>query len=125
MTRTRKCLCCGEKYAYCPTCSRADALEPSWKAEFCGETCMTLWSTLTKYGMELLTKDEAKGIISTLELKPIDVYASCVQRDYAKVMVEEKKPRKTKRRETIVENLQSVEEIVKPTLHEVVKQENE
>lgn len=103
MVKNRKCLCCGEEYKYCPDCSRADQLSPSWKAQFCSEPCMTLWLTLTRYNMTRLSKSEAKEIISSLNLKPIDVYAACVQRDYAKVMEEDKKPRRTKKFEPIVE----------------------
>ena len=126
-SKNRKCLSCGTKYSYCPSCSRIDALEPSWKSEFCSETCMTLWSTLTKYNMDFLTKDEAKDIVSALELKSIDVYADCVQRDYAKVMEEEKKSRKfSKKIEPVVE----IEPIIEQPIdvaesHEVVKKENE
>lgn len=122
-SKNRKCLSCGEKYSYCPSCSRADALEPSWKSEFCSETCVTLWSTLTKYNMEFLSKEEAKGIVSALDLKPIDVYADCVQRDYAKVMEDEKKHNKNKKIEPIVD----IEPImaIEPKSHEVVKKENE
>ena len=97
--KNRKCLSCGLKYSFCPDCSRIDKLAPSWKSEFCSEQCMTLWSTLTKFGMNKITKSEAKEIISTLDLKPIDTYAQCVQRDYAKVMAEDKKPKRGKRSE--------------------------
>ena len=129
MAKNRKCISCGEKYYYCPTCSRASALEPYWKSEFCSETCMTLWTTLTKYGMEILTKDEAKEIVSNLDLKPMTVYADCVQRDYAKVMVEEKKSRKLhKKQEQIVDikieqPIIVVEPVVIEPAHEVVLEE--
>ena len=143
-TKNRKCFCCSEIYSYCPDCSRTDALAPSWKSEFCSETCMTLWSTLTKFGMDRLTKLEAKSIISDLELKPIDSYAQCVQRDYAKVMKEEKKPKRGKRVEiqpidekadiptedinSIIEELieQPVvaEQVVTEPVHEVILQED-
>lgn len=125
MAKNRKCISCGEKYSYCPTCSRAAALEPSWKSEFCSETCMTLWTILTKYGMEFLSKDEAKEIISNLDLKPIGVYADCVQRDYAKVMAEEKKLRKAhKKIEPVVEIEPVIEQLIEITeSHEVVKKE--
>lgn len=126
-SKNRKCLSCGTKYSYCPSCSRIDALEPSWKSEFCSETCMTLWSTLTKYNMEFLTKDEAKDIVSALDLKSIDVYVSCVQRDYAKVMEEEKKSRKfSKKIEPVVEIEPIIEQLIDVAeSHEVIIKENE
>lgn len=126
----KKCLCDGTKYSYCPDCSRADALKPTWASEFCSEECMILWTTLTKFGMNTLTKSEAKSIILGLNLKPIDTYVACVQRDYAKVMAEEKKPKRGKRIE-----IKPVDEVmdIEPTVvesvieasHEVVTQENE
>lgn len=132
----KKCFCCGEQYSFCPDCSNADKLAPSWKSEFCSESCMSLWSTLTKFGMKKLDKVEAKSIISALDLKPIESYASCVQKDYAIVMAEDKKARRSKRIE-----IKPIDEIVdiEPTIiedaieesiaieesHEVVTIENE
>ena len=132
----KTCMCCGTKYSYCPSCSRADALAPTWKSEFCSETCMSLWTTLTRYGMSRITKSEAKSVISELDLKPIDTYAACVQRDYAKVMKEDKKLKRNKRIEikpidyamnieqAVVEEQQIVVEAIEPA-HEVVIIEKE
>ena len=137
MAKNRQCICCGEKYSYCPDCSRADKLAPSWKSQFCSEECMTLWMTLTRYNMGTHSKEEAKEIISALNLKPIDSYAACVKRDYAKVMHEEKKSRKaSKKFEPIAEIELSVEQeiaepvieepvVEEPTVHEVIITENE
>lgn len=116
--KNRKCLSCSVEYSYCPNCSNSDKLAPSWKAEFCSEDCMTLWKTLTKYGMDRLTKSEAKSIISELELKPIESYVKCVQRDYKLVMEDENKFKRGKRAEVIID--EPVEES-----HEVVTIENE
>lgn len=142
--KTRKCLSCETAYEYCPDCSRVDRLAPAWKAQFCSEPCATLWATLTKFGMNRLTKSEAKEIISCLDLKPIDVYVACVQRDYAKVMEPEKKPKRGKRAEMqiIIDEAMDIPkeveetkidqpvEVVEPvaeesTVHEVILQENE
>jgi hypothetical protein len=67
--------------------------------------------------MNMLTKEEAKEIIAGLELKPIDSYVACVQRDYNKVMA---KSRRSKRVviEPVVEEI-VVDEPVDET-HEVV-----
>lgn len=128
--KTRKCLSCATQYEYCPDCSRTDKLAPAWKAQFCSEPCATLWTTLTKFGMSMLNKSEAKSIISEIDLKPIESYVPCVQRDYAEVMVEEKKPKRGKRIEikpiddAMDFDPEVVESIVEES-HEVVKQENE
>jgi hypothetical protein len=123
--KERKCLSCATAYRYCPDCSRTDKLAPSWKAQFCSEPCMTLWTTLTKFGMSYLTKTEAKSIILELDLKPIESYAQCVQRDYAKVMANEKKPKRGKRIEIqpideVVDIEQVVVESIVEESHEVV-----
>jgi hypothetical protein len=131
----RRCMACSTKYSYCPDCSRADALKPAWYSEFCSEPCKDLWLTLTRYNMSRLSKSEAKEAISSLELKPIDVYVACVQRDYAKVMAEEKKPKRGKHIEikpidevadvkpTIVEKI--IEQVVEESHEVVVEKENE
>lgn len=123
----KTCLCCSTRYSYCPSCSRADKLAPTWKSEFCSEPCMTLWTTLTKYNMSMFTKAEAKSIISDLDLKPIDAYVACVKRDYNKVMEPEKKSRRAQKKvEPIIEMVQQIEQPAVAELHEVViEKENE
>ena len=133
MAKNRTCISCQEKYSYCPNCSRAHALEPYWKAEFCSEDCMTLWSTLTKFNMKLMTKEEAKDTVSHLNLKPIDSYVNCVQRDYAKVMKEDEKENKIVE-PIVIESDAEPQVIVKPVnqykvsnnqkTHEVVVKEH-
>lgn len=130
----KKCICCSTRYSYCPSCSRVDALKPSWNSEFCGETCKDLWYTATKFNMNKLTKSEAKSIISELDLKPIDKYVACVQRDLKNIMTEDKKPKRGKRIEikpidevinvkpTVVEDI--IKQVVEES-HEVVNKENE
>jgi hypothetical protein len=133
--QNRKCLACSTKYTYCPTCSRVDALKPSWYGEFCSEPCMKIWTTFTKYNMNMLTKDDANVIVSELDLKPIESYAQCIQRDYAKVMADEKKPKRGKRIEikpidevadvesTVVEEI--IEQVVEESHEVVIEKENE
>ena len=128
MVKNKKCFCCSTRYSYCPDCSTADKLAPSWKATFCSEDCMTIWTTCTRYNMGRLTKPEAKSIISELSLKPISEYASCVQRDLAIILKEDPKPKRNKRIE-----IRPIDEAanIEPTFteetihHEVVEQENE
>ena len=97
MILNKKCFCCSTRYSYCPNCSKADQLAPSWKATFCSEDCMTIWTTATKFNLGKLTKPEAKEIISALNLKPTSEYAPCVQRDLAVILKEDPKPKRSKR----------------------------
>lgn len=123
MAKTRKCLACRTEYSYCPDCSRADALKESWYAEFCSSTCKDLWLTLTRYNMSRLAKTEAKSIISELDLKPIDSYVDCVQRDYAKIMEEAKKQKRGKRVDIkpIDEVIDFPKEIVESVIEESIE----
>lgn len=133
MVKNKQCLTCRKHFSYCPDCSRVDKLKPAWASQFCSEPCATLWITLTKFGMSMIDKTEAKSIISELDLKPIESYVQCVQRDYANVMAEEKKPKRGKRAEMqiiideVVDIPKEVVELVveDSTVHEVVNQENE
>ena len=86
--RDRKCICCQSKYKYCPTCSD-DKMKPTWMTEFCSEACKELWTTATKYNMEMLTKPEAKTVIEKLELKEKSEYVECVQKDLENILGEE------------------------------------
>lgn len=117
----KTCIACKTKYSYCPTCSRADALKPTWYSEFCSEPCKDIWTTATKYNMNMLTKDEAKAIISNIDLKPIDAYVSCIQKDYANIMAEDKKSRKVKKFEPVVVEEIAIEEIAEPVVIEPVE----
>lgn len=150
MVKNHKCIACGTKYSYCPDCSRADALKPTWYNNFCSESCKDLWFTLTRYNMERLTKSEAKATILELDLKPIESYSQFVQRDYAKLMAEDKKIKRGKRIDAhpvdeaanmpkevveivvkeLVENKIEQQVVAEPiveetTAHEVFKKENE
>ena len=148
MVRSRKCVACGTKYSYCPDCSRADAQKPTWYNDFCQESCKDLWYTLSRYNMGRITKEDAKSVILELDLNPIESYSQFVQRDYAKVMTDERKPKRGKRTEmpivyeatdipqdvvdSIIQNLVEIK-IEQPdvpdvkeelAVHEVVLQEN-
>lgn len=114
--KERKCLCDGTRYTYCPDCSGADRLAPTWKSEFCCEDCKTLWQTATKFNMGKLTKAEAKAIISELELKPIEQYVACVQRDLKNIMAEEPKPKRGKRTAMAI-----IDEAIEPEIKEEIK----
>lgn len=117
----KQCLACKTKYSHCPDCSRADSLKPSWSSEFCSESCKDLWLTLIRYNMGVHSKHEAQAIISALDLKPIDTYAECVKRDYAKVMAPDPKPKRGRRIEIKpVDDAMIIEES-----HVVVEKENE
>ena len=126
-TRNRKCLSCTTEYKYCPDCSRVDKLAPSWKAQFCCESCKDLWLTATKFNMNNMTREEAKSVILGLDLKPIDAYAVCVQRDLKNIMAEDKKPKRGKRAEMKIldETMEIEQEVVASVVTDTVEIKHE
>ena len=133
MTSNRKCICCGEKYQYCPSCGN-DRLKPTWYSSFCSETCKDLWKTLSEYSMELINKSKAIDLINTLPLKDKSKYVTCVQRDLGKLFEKEVKHNKSVTKQVVVVKSEieeiSTQDINKPipelaqNTHEVVKTEN-
>lgn len=95
--RDRKCLSCATLYKYCPECSKADALAPAWRAQFCSQSCKDLWLIATRYNTNDLTKEDAKSSILELGIKPIESYSVSIQRDLRNIMAEDKKPKRGKR----------------------------
>ena len=125
-TNNKACLCCSTRYSYCPSCSNADRLAPSWKAEFCSETCKDLWLTCTRFNMKRLTKQEAQDVIKSLPLKPASEYAQCVQRDLGVILKEEPTPKPKRGKRILVQPIDEAA-IIEPTVieHEVVTESNE
>ena len=97
MVKNKQCLSCSTKYSHCPDCSKVDALKPSWASEFCSEECMVIWKTATKHNLGMISKSDAKSIVSELSLKPTEQYVKCIQRDLAKILAEDPKPKRGKR----------------------------
>ena len=133
MVSNRKCICCGEKYQYCPSCGN-DRLKETWYSAFCSETCKDLWQTLSKYSMGFINKSQAIELINTLPLKDKSKYVTCVQRDLGKLFEKEVKHNKSVTKQVIIEKLEVenistqdtnklIPELAQNT-HEVVKTKN-
>lgn len=90
MAKERTCIACKTNYTYCPNCSRADSLKEAWHTEFCSKDCKVLWHTATGYNANIISKEEAKKIISDLNLKNKEQYVACLQRDLDNIMIEKK-----------------------------------
>ena len=133
MASNRKCICCGEKYQYCPSCGN-DRLKETWYSAFCSETCKDLWKTLSEYSMELINKSQAIELINTLPLKDKSKYVACVQRDLGKLFEKEVKHNKSVKKQVIIEkseieniSTQDTNKLISElnqNTHEVVKTEN-
>ena len=133
MISNRKCICCGEKYQYCPSCGN-DRLKETWYSAFCSETCKDLWQTLSKYSMGFINKSQAIELINTLPLKDKSKYVTCVQRDLGKLFEKEVKHNKSVKKQVIIEkseieniSTQDTNKLISElnqNTHEVVKTEN-
>ncbi len=133
MVSNRKCICCGEKYQYCPSCGN-DRLKETWYSAFCSETCKDLWQTLSKYSMGFINKSQAIKLINTLPLKDKSKYVACVQRDLGKLFEKEVKRNKSVKEQVIIEkseieniSTQDTNKLISElnqNTHEVVKTEN-
>ena len=121
MSNVRQCMCCDNKYHYCPSCG-SDRLKPTWYATFCSETCKDLWYTLSRYSMGFITKEEAGNVIKALDINDFGTYRQRVQKSVSEIMYmgPEKKPRRIKKSEPIVEVVieQEIAESVKTELTE-------
>lgn len=73
MASNRICVVDKKKYSYCPTCYN-DSNKPKWMTTFCCEKCMTIFNTLVNETVGKITTDDAKNILSTLDLSDIDTY---------------------------------------------------
>lgn len=116
MKKNRKCICCSKQYSYCPNCGGTDRLKPYWYSEFCSEECKGVWDIATRYNMQLISKQEAKTVLSKYDLVDISKYVACVQRDLENIYKEEPTAKRGKRVE-----INPVDEAA----HEVVTKENE
>ena len=73
----------------------------------------------TEVTLTMLNKSEAKEVLTGLNLKPVEAYAECVQRDLAVIMAEDPKPKRKRVVMPIIEEIiNDVEES-----HEVVETE--
>ena len=122
MRKNRQCICCSAEYSYCPDCGGHDRFKESWYSTFCSEDCKDLWLTATKFNMGMLEKQDAKDIISALNLKDKSEYVECVQRDLNNIFAadEEPKPKRGKRAEAHI-----LDEVLNVESHEVVNKTEE
>lgn len=114
MASKRSCICCGDRYSYCPSCG-SDRLKPTWYATFCSETCKDLWEVLSRYSMGFIEEKEAAETIQALSLKDKSKYVECVQRDMEKFLVKKQKSKRGKRAEVLV-----FDEVIPETMKEEI-----
>lgn len=61
MAVTRRCVCCGKEYEYCPNCAKAS--QPSWMVSFCSEKCKGLFNIVSAYKAKRIGKTEVSDYV--------------------------------------------------------------
>ena len=69
----RTCANCGKRYHYCPTCTE-DQNKPTWMSSYCSENCKNLFVGATDYFAGLISKEKAKDIVYSADLKNINKF---------------------------------------------------
>lgn len=66
MTSNKVCVVCGKEYKYCHDCNHKTP--ESWKGSFCSTDCRDLYRTVASYGMNKISKEEAKAELGKLNI---------------------------------------------------------
>ncbi len=88
MKKNRQCIICKHCYSYCSSCA-ADANKPTWMAIFCGQNCKDIYTTLDDFRDGRISKENAKAILDTLDLSPIEKLPKNFQEIFNEIMVKE------------------------------------
>lgn len=90
MRYPKKCLCCGTTYSYCNNCWDYRGL-PTWMNSFHDENCKDIFQICTDYNFELITKEEAKKLLSACDFSNAKNFNKCVKHDISVIMQDAKK----------------------------------
>lgn len=71
---TKHCIICGTEYNYCPNCGSSDTY-PRWMYAFHSENCVNVWAVINDYKTGVLTKEQAKDELKSLDLSKKDSFA--------------------------------------------------
>ena len=113
----RVCKTCGESYSFCPTCAGVTATE-KYRTMFCSKNCRDVFHTLSKYTIGVVTKDEAKEVLSSLDLSKQGKFSEQIKTDVEEIMGTNKKSFKKK----IIEE-PIVEDVIAPTIEPTIPEE--
>lgn len=91
----RVCKVCGSEYSFCPTCAGVTATE-KYRTMFCSKNCRDVFHTLSRYIVKDVTKDEAKEILSSLDLSKRNKFSDAIKADIDEIMGTYKKSFKKK-----------------------------
>lgn len=101
----RICKVCGSEYNFCPTCAGVTATE-KYRTMFCSKNCRDVFHTLSRYIVKDVTKDEAKEILSSLDLSKRNKFSDAIKADIDEIMGTYKKSFKKKEEPVTVEAIE-------------------
>lgn len=88
----RHCIICGKEYKYCPHCG-ADNKNETWRYLYDSESCMDIFTILSKYTNNHITKEEAKTQLKALKLSRDAKYTAEIQKQIDEIFKVEKAPK--------------------------------
>lgn len=96
-----KCMACNKEYYFCLQCNKREPRPlPRWHVNFCDETCMNVFETISSYCAGSLTKEEANEIIGQLDSSKFDSFKEDIQAKIKEIQKKDKKPSFSKEKET-------------------------
>lgn len=111
----RTCKVCASEYYFCPNCAGVKVTE-KYRTMFCSKNCRDIFHLLSRHTMNDVTKDEAKEILSSLDLSKLNNFSEQIKIDIDEIMGNNKKHFKKKIVEEPIVEEQVVEPIVEPAV---------
>lgn len=62
MSMSRKCVCCGKEYEYCPNCAKKE--HPGWMVTFCSLECKELFNIVSAYKANRISKETVQAFVA-------------------------------------------------------------
>lgn len=102
--KDRICVCCGAGYKYCSQC---DSDEPLWKYTFDKIECVQTFNILTSYGVNQITKEEARQKLEKINMRPENVLNPTSRKQMDEIFKEEEKEKIAVEENVDIENVEN------------------
>lgn len=83
-SKLRTCVCCGEKYSFCPRCPQ-DADKPLYYFSFCSNNCHDIYEITSRFENGQITANEAKNKLDKLDLSKLNSYGESYKSSIDKI----------------------------------------
>lgn len=83
----RTCCVCYKKYSFC-LCNPDDRLKPTWYFAYCSKNCHDIYDVTSKYENGHISANEAKELLSKLDLSKKDNFGTSYKNAISKIMSE-------------------------------------